>query len=277
MAHSGVYGTADAGAHWRLLLAFNVRALAVDGSTDGVIYAGTEPIGLFRSDDSGDTWNEVTGLHSLPVAVRDNWWTPGGGESHVRHICIHPQDPRVLYLALEHGGIVRSLDAGQTWEDVSHGLDSLDVHQVTCLGRDLRSSADPPASDSGPGHVYASTARGFFVSDNPASGWNRATDGITRDFFHDFTLLAPNIGDQSPTILLATAEGSPVPWHPEDGTFSARAAIFRSENGAESWDRATHGLPEELPAMVSCFSATQPIRAPFSRVWVKSAAPRQKA
>ena len=51
-------------------------------SQPGVVYAGTQPAGLFRSDDWGETWS---GVDSLNNHERREWWTPtGGGES-----CIH--------------------------------------------------------------------------------------------------------------------------------------------------------------------------------------------
>ena len=89
-----------------------------------------EPTQLFRSEDRGATWNEVAGLMAMPQDIQDNWWSPVSGVGHVRNIFVHPDDSNTLYLALEHGGIVRSFDRGETWEDVSQGIDYLDIHLV---------------------------------------------------------------------------------------------------------------------------------------------------
>jgi photosystem II stability/assembly factor-like uncharacterized protein len=239
VAHDGVYRTEDAGAHWTLALAGDVRALAIDPSDERVVYAGTEPIRLYRSRDGGLTWREVDGLLKLPLELQDTWWTPGG-VSHIRHIFVDPRKSGVLYLALEVGGVLRSLDAGETWEDVSRGLDSLDVHQVS--GHPRNSS------------LFASTARGFFASEDPARGWTRATAGIAHDFFHDFVTLSAGSVGPGPTLLLATASDPPGSWVREDGHFSALAGIYRSNNGARSWEQAREGLPEGLASMVSGFA-----------------------
>jgi photosystem II stability/assembly factor-like uncharacterized protein len=49
----------------------------------------------------------------------------------VRHISVDPEDSQILYISIEHGGIVRTFDGGKTWEDVSKGIDYLDIHKIS--------------------------------------------------------------------------------------------------------------------------------------------------
>jgi hypothetical protein len=42
----------------------------------GIVYAGTEPSAVFRSDSGGDSWVELAGLRTLPSA--DTWSIPHG-------------------------------------------------------------------------------------------------------------------------------------------------------------------------------------------------------
>ena len=64
---------------------FSVAVSAVDGA----VYAGTEPSALFRSDDRGGTWRELTGLLDLPS--RPTWsFPPRPWTSHVRWIAPSP-------------------------------------------------------------------------------------------------------------------------------------------------------------------------------------------
>ena len=238
IAHNGVYRTEDAGQSWQLALEGDVRALAIDPLDERVVYAGMEPTQLFRSEDRGASWHEVVGLMQMPQEIQDNWWSPVSGVGHVRNIFIHPDDSKTMYLALEHGGIVRTFDRGDTWEDVSQGIDYLDIHLV--YGH--------PTDDN---RYYVSSARGFFKSDDPAKGWVRAETGFTRDYYHDFIFLPPRAEGHSPTMLIATADHSPGYWDRDDGVRSARAAIFRSEDNADSWQRVVEGLPDEIAAMIS--------------------------
>lgn len=233
VTHDGLYRSADAGISWAKVFDGDVRSVTVDPADDRVVYTGTEPVGLFRSEDGGDHWQEVCALKDLPYAVRKNWWYPQPPHhGHVRNIHIHADNPNTLYLCLEHGGIVRSFDRGETWQDVSTGIDYLDIHVIANL---------PGRSD----RYFVATARGFFTSDAPENGWMRAQNGLTRDYFHDFVFHGP---EDKATLLLAAADGSPGYWRRENR--GARAALFKSTDGARSWTRITDGLPDELDSMI---------------------------
>lgn len=239
VAWDGVYRSDDGGLHWSRVLEGEIRAITVDPTDDSVVYAGTEPVHLYRSEDGGDHWEELSSLVALPEEVRKNWWTPyPPATGHIRYIFVHPDDPAMLGLCLEHGGVVRSFDRGQTWEDVSGGIDYLDMHMFKSL----------PHSKS---RFYVSSARGFFTSEDPADGWVRAERGMERGtdrtYTHDFMFLEPVHPGTAPTLLIATADGSPGFWRREER--GAHAALFRSLDGAESWHRVL-GLADDMDHMV---------------------------
>src|SRR5690349_4995739 len=67
LGDGGVRRSVDGGRNWidcRLPEA-GVFSLAVSAA-DGVVYAGTEPSRLFRSDDRGESWRELEALLELP-------------------------------------------------------------------------------------------------------------------------------------------------------------------------------------------------------------------
>jgi len=236
VTHNGLYRTEDGGKHWSKILDGDIRSVTVDPTSDDVIYSGVEPVALYRSEDRGHRWEELTSLKALPEEVRKNWRFPQPPHlGHVRNIFIHPDNSKIIYLCIEHGGIVRSLDRGDSWQDVSKGIDYLDIHVISNL---------PHRFD----RYYVATARGFFASDEPTTGWVRAENGLTRDYFHDFLFLPPAHDGDHPTMLLATADKSPGFWRRESR--GARAALFRSLDGAKSWLRVTQGLPDHLDPMI---------------------------
>ena len=236
VTHDGLYRTSDGGKSWGKVLDGDIRSVSVDPTNDQVIYAGIEPVGLFRSEDGGDRWQEIASLKALPQSVRKNWWYPQPPHhGHVRSIHIHPDNPNVLYLCLEHGGIVRSFDRGGVWEDVSKGIDYLDIHVIANFPNRLD-------------RYYVASARGFFASDTPETGWVRVQNGMTHDYFHDFLFLNSPDESEPSTMLIAAADGSPGFWRRENR--GARAAIYKSTDGARSWTRSTHGLADDLDSMV---------------------------
>jgi hypothetical protein len=231
--HDGIYGTEDAGESWTPLFKDDVWSIAVDPTDERVIYAGTAPVHLFRSEDAGSTWKELTALQELPPHIRARQIYPGvGEESHILSIFIDPKNADNIVLSLEHGGVIRSRDRGRSFEDVTVGIDYVDIHQVARL----------------PGHerYVASTARGLYATSDLAAGWKRAENGFYRDYFYKFIVLPPRAeGPGNPTILLSTGDHSPGSWNRRDG---ARGAIYRSVDCAESWHRVGvgAGLPLEM-------------------------------
>jgi photosystem II stability/assembly factor-like uncharacterized protein len=121
----------------------------------------------------------------------------------------------------------------------------MDIHKVVRL---------PMRED----RYLVSTAQGFYSTEDPLKGWSRAETGCERDYFHDMLVL-PAASGGLPTVLLCTADGSPVRWEATKGdgkwikgARGARAALYRSDDGARSWRRVGVGtaLPEEMDPMI---------------------------
>ncbi|HLQ34240.1 MAG TPA: hypothetical protein VK457_16265 [Chloroflexota bacterium] len=269
VTHDGLYRTDDAGTHWRKVLDGDIRSVAVDPTDDRVVYAGTEPVHLYRSEDGGDSWEEIISLQRLPEDTRrklgdgdgpsilnnqnpgfrhrrQEWTFPlPPHEGHIIQMFIHPDDPNLLYLSIEHGGIARSADRGRTWEDVSEGIDYLDIHTVASL---------PHRFD----RFFVASARGFYTTDDPRNGWTRAENGCSRNYFHDIVFL-PTVNGGDATMVMATADGSPGVWQATKGkdewdssVTGSRSALFRSGDCAHSWHRvgAGQGLDDEMDPMI---------------------------
>ncbi len=153
VTQDGLYASRDGGESWQLVLPGNVHSVAVDPSDSNIVYAGTEPVGLYRSNDGGQHWSELTALRDQPENVTEKWWFPQfPHESHVLSIFVDWHDPRVLCVGLEHGGILRSSDGGASWEDISAGIEYVDIHTV---------KGDPLQANL----YYTATARGFYRSE----------------------------------------------------------------------------------------------------------------
>ncbi|MBM2811886.1 MAG: hypothetical protein HW416_2645 [Chloroflexi bacterium] len=224
LSHDGVYMSTDGARSWDRVFTGDVRGVAVDPSNPATVYAGTEPVHLYRSQDSGDSWSEIEGLQRLPEKVRDEWWFPQPPhQGHVLSIFVDPRNGKRLYLAIEHGGVVHTEDGGATWEDLSEGIEYLDIHQV---------GVDPSAENL----VYAATARGFYRSENYGKDWVLAQGGLTRDYFHDF-IARPGA---SSTLYMTTANGSPPSWIRPT---RSESAVYCSNDNGVNWRQLGGGLP----------------------------------
>ena len=83
-----------------------VRCL-VRGEWNGedVLFAGTEPIGLYISADGGDSWNEMSAVRELHELRKWTYPVPGV-DPHVRDVVIDEKDKDTLYVAVQVGGVL---------------------------------------------------------------------------------------------------------------------------------------------------------------------------
>ncbi len=81
-----------------------------------VLYAGTAPAGLFRSEDSGQTWEPVAGINNHKTR-KD--WSPGAGGQCLHSIQMDPHDPSRMYVAISAAGAFRSDDGGSSWKTIN--------------------------------------------------------------------------------------------------------------------------------------------------------------
>ena len=92
------------------------------GGTDepGVLWSGTIPGGLFRSDDGGRSWRLNESLWNRPE--RSRWFGGGKDEPGIHSVWVDPCDSQKLTLGISCGGVWRSSDGGQSWDCRSTGL-----------------------------------------------------------------------------------------------------------------------------------------------------------
>jgi photosystem II stability/assembly factor-like uncharacterized protein len=235
--HGSIHASPDGGRTWEPrangLSEANVYSLAsarINGHTR--LFAGTEPAHLFISDDLGRHWSEVPSLRSVPSVPK--WSFPAPPHiGHVKHINFEPQNPTTMYASVEVGGLLKSTDAGEHWQEFPSLYE--DVH---------RTMIHP----NNPKFLYAVTGRGLYVS--PEGGatwdqWTRREDEIGG--YPDGFVFRPS---DPKTIFMTAAHDAPGTWRT---THFAGARISRSRDGGRSWEILRNGLPDRLQASIEAF------------------------
>jgi BNR/Asp-box repeat len=230
----GVRRSSDGGQTWVdcRLPSPQVFSVAVSAA-DGTVYAGTEPSALYRSDDRGESWRELEGLLELPS--RPTWsFPPRPWTSHVRWIAPSPHDADVMLAGIELGGLMRSTDGGETWQDQRPGSQP-DVHSL----------AWHPRVE---GRAYEAGGGGAAWSEDGGDSWRAADEG--RDRHYTWSVA---VDPADPALWYVSASTGPYAAHGMRGG-DPHAHIYRKRG--EGWDQLAGGLPDPMPAMPYALVAT---------------------
>ena len=84
-----------------------------------MVWAGTQPSALFRSEDRGETFELVRSLWDHPH--REQWGAGFGGQA-IHTIIPDPVDPAHITVAMSTGGVYQSTDGGESWAPTNIGV-----------------------------------------------------------------------------------------------------------------------------------------------------------
>lgn len=204
------------------------------------LFAGTQPAHLYRSRDYGATWEEITSL--LAVPGQDRWlFPPPPHQPHVKTIAFDPTDPRVLYVGIEQGALLRSADDGATWQELDAyyqptDLFYKDIHRIVVSPRDPR-------------RLYLATGDGLYVSADAGATWEHLCPPHGSLIgYPDGLVVLP---DDDRTLFMAGGAAAPPEWR---RTGTANACVGRSRDGGRTWERVDLGVPLPLRANIEALS-----------------------
>lgn len=205
--------------HKRILSVAVSPTEVVNGSS--VVWAGTEPSGLFRSEDDGQTWTTFPQLLELPS--EPTWsFPPRPHTHHVRVIQPDLHDKQRIYVGIELGGVIKSIDQGKSWEDRKEGS-QFDSHNLTMTHK-------------AKGRIYEVAGGGYAESLDGGKTWQTINEGLNS--YSYLVDIAVDVGN--PEIIIASAANSArTAYQPS----RAHTVIVRRE-GNEPWEIVSEGLPE---------------------------------
>jgi photosystem II stability/assembly factor-like uncharacterized protein len=144
----------------------------------------------------------------------------------VRWIAPSPHDADILLVGIELGGLMRSTNGGESWQDHRPGAQ-----------RDVHSLAWHPRAES---RAYEAGGGGSAWSDDAGATWQPADEG--RDRHYTWSVA---VDPDDPDWWYVSASTGPFAAH---GGHDPRAHIYR-RRGAEPWEPLAGGLPDPLPSM----------------------------
>jgi hypothetical protein len=200
-------------------------------SEPDVLFAGVAPAALFRSNDKGVTWSEMTGLTSHPTRPK---WHPGAGGLCLHSIVIDHARPGRMFVGISAVGVFRTSDDGATWETANKGtraefMPDKYPEYGQCVHKLLMASGkDAP--------LYQQNHCGVYRSADAGVSWTEITAGLPSDFGFPLALHPRD----PKTLYVLPLKGAEFRCPPEN-----KLRVFRSRDAGASWEPLGKGLPQE--------------------------------
>ncbi len=247
---------------WRCIGPFrggrSVGSTGVVGASN-TYYMGTTGGGLWKTDDMGITWSNVS----------DGYFKTGS----VGAVAVAESDANVVYVGMgehavrgvmtSHGdGVYKSTDAGKTWKKM--GLETTQhISRIAIHPKD-------------PNIVYVA-AQGALYSQSKQRGIYKSIDGgVTWKnilYVDEKTGCAELSMDMNnPRILYAAMwEHGRLPWKVISG--GPGSGLYKSTDGGDTWEKMKEGLPPILGKMsiAVCRSNSEKVYALIESDWEKEA------
>ncbi|MFC1730714.1 hypothetical protein ACFL6I_10315 [candidate division KSB1 bacterium] len=200
------------------------------------VLVGAAAGGIWKTTNAGTTWEHIF----------DRYSTASVGD-----IALFQKDPNILWVGTGEGntrnsiswgdGIYKSTDGGETFEHM--GLES--THHIS------RVIVHPDNPDivyvAAQGHLWGYDGdRGIFMTMNGGRTWQKLTNGLPDDGRTGAVDMI--INPEDPRVLYVSFwERLRRPWRfdsggPDGG--QGNGGIFKTEDGGQSWEKLTNGLPE---------------------------------
>lgn len=198
------------------------------------LWLGTDPGGLFVSDDGGSNFQLVESLWKHP-SRKESWVGGGRDQPGIHSIVVDPRDENHIHIGISCAGVFETVDGGRTWGVRNKGLraDFL-PDPYSEMGHDPHILVAAPTN---PDSLWQQNHCGIFRSTDGARNWHDVgqPEGPARFGF------AIAVADDNPDQAWVAPANSDMTRTAIKGAL----CICRTDDGGRSWKDLRNGLPQE--------------------------------
>ncbi|MGZ2749167.1 WD40/YVTN/BNR-like repeat-containing protein [Burkholderia stagnalis] len=197
----------------------------------GVLWAGTIPGGLFRSDDGGDTWTLNRALWDRPE--RREWFGGGYDAPGIHSVMVDPRDSRHVSIGVSCGGVWQSDDGGATWRVTADGMEADYMPPERRGDANVQDPHRVVQCAANPDVLWTQHHCAIFRSTDGAAHWQRIE--AQPSSFGFAVAVHPRDADTA-WFVPAVKDECRIPVHSE-------FVVTRTRDGGRTFERFSNGLP----------------------------------
>ncbi len=218
---------------WKLQM---IWSLAAGGNDQpGVLWAGTLPGGLFRSNDRGDTWQLVRALWDAPQ--RQEWFGGGYDVPGIHSICVDPRDSNTVLVGVSCGGAWITRNGGDSWALSAKGMSANYMPPERAEDEAIQDPHLIVRCAGVPDVLWCQHHNGIWRSRDGGAFWQRIhPQGGLPDF--GFAVAAHPDDPNTAWFVPAVADQQRIP-------VDAALAVTRTRDGGDSLTALRQGLPQQ--------------------------------
>ena len=203
-------------------------------SNPNKMWIGTEPGGLFMSQNGNDTYELNRPLwdhHSR----KEHWFGGGRDYAGIHSICIDPRDNDRIYIGISCAGVFETKDGGLSWTVRNNGLkaDFLPDPRAE-YGHDPHMLVQ---CQSNPDVLWQQNHCGIFRTEDGGLNWDDITSKEGPANF-GFAVAASDTDSNQAWVAPAISDVTRV-------AVDQSLCICRSDDGGKTWNAFRDGLPQE--------------------------------
>lgn len=211
-----------------------VWALSPGGTDqDGLIWCGTLPGGIFKSEDHGEHWELNRALWDDPR--REEWFGGGAEYPGIHSICVNPQDPNHVTLGVSCGGSWITRDGGKTWQIGGKGMRAEYMPPERAYDNNIQDPHRLVQCPSRPDSLWVQHHNGIFKSNDGAASWTEITSVKPSAFG-----FAVAVHPRDPDIAWFVPAIKDEKRIPSEG----KVIVNRTTDGGKSFATLSKGLPQ---------------------------------
>lgn len=198
------------------------------------LYIGTEPGGLFKSDNGGETFELVETLWNHPSRP-DNWFGGGRDFAGLCSIIVDPRDSKHITIGISVGGVYETTDGGETWQGRNKGLFANYLPEP-----EQEYGHDPHfviASPSNPNVLWQQNHCGVFRSTDCGQQWINISQPNGPVNF-GFTIAVDEKDENVAWVVPAVSDEMRI-------AVDRALCVSRTDDGGKTWTAFRNGLPQQ--------------------------------